>query len=178
MPISPRTISLPQSSLAWLLGAALLSLPSFAQAQTADAGDQPAAPVAAAPSTPAAAAPGATAPAATAPGTTPAADAVAALDLGDCPDNAVGLDQGKTFSCTCPALGEPAIVYGSDVYTPDSSICTAAVQAGVLQRSAAGSVTLQTIASPQVFKGATRNGIKSEAWAQPADAAFQFAPAK
>jgi hypothetical protein len=108
----------------------------------------------------------------------PAADAVAALDLGDCPDNAVGLDQGKTFSCACPALGEPAIVYGSDVYTPDSNICTAAVQAGALQRSAAGSVTLQTIASPQVFKGATRNGIKSEAWAQPADAAFQFAPAK
>ena len=100
------------------------------------------------------------------------------MDLGDCPDNAVGLDQGKTYSCACPALGEPAIVYGSDIYTADSNICTAAVQAGALQRSAAGSVTLQTIASPQVFKGATRNGIKSEAWAQPADAAFQFAPAK
>jgi hypothetical protein len=168
MSISPRTISLPQYGRALLLGAALLSLPSFAQAQTAAAGDQPAAPVTAAPSVPSAAAPG----------TTPAADAVAALDLGDCPDNAVGLDQGKTYSCACPALGEPAIVYGSDVYTADSGICAAAVQAGVLQRSAAGSVTLQTIASPQVFKGATRNGIKSEAWAQPADAAFQFAPAK
>ena len=168
MSISPRIISLPRNSRSLLLGIALLSLPSFAQAQTADAGNQPAAPVAAAPSAPAAAAPAAT----------PATDAVAALDLGDCPDNAVGLDQGKTYSCACPALGEPAIVYGSDVYTPDSNICTAAVQAGALQRSAAGSVTLQTIASPQVFKGATRNGIKSEAWAQPADAAFQFASAK
>ena len=41
MSISPRTISLPKNSLALLLGAALLSLPSFAQAQTAAAGDQP-----------------------------------------------------------------------------------------------------------------------------------------
>jgi LCCL domain len=173
MSISPRTMSLPKNSLALLLGAALLSLPSFAQAQTADAGDQPAAPATVAPSAPAA-----TAPAAAAPGMTPAADAVAALDLGDCPDNAVGLDQGKTYSCACPALGEPAIIYGSDIYTADSNICTAAVHAGARQRSSAGSVTLQTIASPQVFKGATRNGIKSEAWAQPADAAFRFASAK
>lgn len=164
MSISPRIISLPQCGRALLLGVVMTSLPSFAQAQSADAANQPAASgTAAAPSAPAAA---------------PAADATAALDLGDCPDNAVGLDQGKTYSCACPALGEPAIVYGSDVYTADSSICTAAVHAGALQRSAAGSVTLQTIASPQVFKGATRNGIKSEAWAQPADAAFQFAPAK
>jgi hypothetical protein len=150
--------------LALLLGFALISLPSFAQAQSADAGDQPTPPVTAAPSAPAA--------------TAPAADAVAALDLGDCPDNAVGLDQGKTYSCACPAVADPATVYGSDVYTADSSICTAAVHAGALQRSTAGSVTLQTIASPPVFKGATRNGITSEAWAQPADAAFQFARTK
>lgn len=155
MSIPPRTFSLPQYGRALLLGVALIALPAFAQAQSADATNQPAAP-----------------------GTPPVADAAAAFDLGDCPDNAVGLDQGKTYSCACPVLGEPAIVYGSDVYTADSSICTAAVHAGALQRSAAGSVTLQTIASPQVFKGATRNGIKSEAWAQPADAAFQFAPAK
>ena len=148
---STRTIFFQTASLALALGAGLVLLPTLACAQSTDATSQPAA--------------------------APTA-ASAALDLGDCPDNAVGLDQGKTYSCACPALGEPAIVYGSDVYTADSSICTAAVQAGVLQRSAAASVTLQTIASPQVFKGATRNGIKSEAWAQPADAAFQFVPAK
>ena len=159
--------------MALLLGAALLSLPSFAQAQTAAAGDQPTAPVTVAPSAPAA-----TAPAAAAPGTTPAADAVAALDLGDCPDNAVGLDQGKTYSCACPALGESAIVYGSDVYTADSNICTAAVPCRRAAAQCGGQRHPETIASPQVFKGATRNGIKSEAWAQPADAAFQFAPAK
>jgi len=153
---SPRIISLPPYGLALLLGFALIPLPSFVQAQSTDAGDQPTPPVTSAPSVPAA----------------------AALDLGDCPDNAVGLDQDKTYSCACPALGEPAIVYGSDVYTADSSICTAAVHAGALQRSTAGSVTLQTIASPPVFKGATRNGITSEAWAQPADAAFQFARTK
>jgi len=62
---------------------------------------------------------------------------------------------------------------------------SAAIKAAVLgttmpdgPRPPEGSVTLQTIASPQVFKGATRNGIKSQAWAQPADAAFQFTPAK
>jgi hypothetical protein len=141
--------------IALAFGAGLILLPHGAPAQSAST-DQPAAPAA----------------------TLTAPSAVAALDLGDCPDNAAGLDQGKTFACACPALADAATVYGSDVYTADSGICTAAVHAGVLQRGIAGNVILQTIASPQVFKGATRNGIKSEAWAQPADAAFQFAPAK
>jgi|SRR5882672_7255581 len=151
---SIRTIFLQTISLALAFGAGLALLPAVSRAQSADATSQPAAP-------------GATATA-----------APAALDLGDCPDNADDLGQGKTFTCTCPALADPSAIYGTDVYAQDSGLCTAAVHAGALKQDAAGSVVFQIVASPPVFKGTTRNGIKSEVWSKPADAAFQFTPAK
>ena len=106
--------------------------------------------------------------------TTPSANDAPALDLGDCPDNAEGLGQGKAYLCACPAQAETAPVFGSDVYAENSGICTAAVHAGMLKQDALGQVLFHVIVSPSVFKGATRNGVKSEVWPQPADAAFQF----
>jgi hypothetical protein len=146
---STRTIFPQTLSLALALGAGLILLPPVSRAQSTDANNQPA-----------------------------ATNAAAALDLGDCPDNADDLGQGKTFTCSCSALADPAPVYGTDVYTPDSGLCTSAVHAGALQQGAAGSVIFQVVASPPVFKGTTRNGIKSEVWPQAAEAAVQFAPAK
>ena len=70
---STRTIFPQTLSLALALGAGLILLPPVAQAQSTDANSQPA-----------------------------ATNAAAALDLGDCPDNADGLGQGKTFTCNCP----------------------------------------------------------------------------
>jgi hypothetical protein len=151
---STRTIFPQTLSLAVAFGAGLILLPPVSRAQSTDANSQPAAMAVA------------------------ATNAAAALDLGDCPDNADDLGQGKTFTCSCPALADPAPVYGTDVYTPDSGLCTAAVHAGALQQGAASSVIFQVVASPPVFKGTTRNGIKSGVWPQPADAAVQFAPAK
>jgi hypothetical protein len=151
---STGMIFLSARSLAPALLAGLVLLPALARAQSAEATSQPAAPSAA---------------------PTPAP---AALDLGECPDNADDLGQGKTYSCTCPALADPAPMYGSDVYAQDSGLCAAAVHAGVLKQDAAGSVIFQVVASPPIFKGATRNGIKSEVWPKPAAAAFQFVAAK
>jgi hypothetical protein len=148
---STGTIFLATKGLALALGVGLVLLPALARAQSTDATSQPAATATAAP---------------------------AALDLGDCPDNADDLGQGKTYSCACPALADPAPIYGSDVYAEDSGLCTAAVHAGALKQDTAGSVTFQVVASPPVFKGATRNGIKSEVWPKPAAAAFQFVATK
>jgi LCCL domain len=151
---STGMIFLSPRSLTPVLLAGLVLLSALARAQSADATSQPAAPSAASNPTP------------------------LALDLGDCPDNADDLGQGKTYSCACPALADPAPIYGSDVYAEDSGLCTAAVHAGTLKRDTAGSVSFQVVASPPVFKGATRNGIKSEVWPKPAAAAFQFVAAK
>lgn len=162
---STGTIFLPTTSLALVLGAALVLLPAIARAQSADASGQPAAPSRGDCS---------------GKSDDPNVQSMCAVtyELGDCPDNAADLGRGKTFTCTCPALADPAPVYGTDVYTPDSGLCTAAVHAGALQQGATGSVIFRIVASPPVFKGTTRNGIKSEIWAQPAEAAVQFAPAK
>ena len=106
--------------------------------------------------------------------TTTSANDAPALDLGDCPDDAGGLSQGKAYLCACPAQAEAAPVFGSDVYAENSGICSAAVHAGMLKQEVPGQVLFHVIASPPVFKGATRNGVKSEVWPQPAEAAFQF----
>lgn len=165
---STRTIFLPAISLLLVLGAGLVLLPAHPRAHAADASGQPAAAATTA-----------------AGGCSSKSDdsniqsgCAVAYELGDCPDNAAGLGQGKTFTCICPALADPASVYGTDVYTPDSGLCTAAVHAGALRQGAAGSVIFQIVASPPVFKGTTRNGIKSEVWPKAADAAVQFAPTK
>ncbi|NDH63282.1 MAG: hypothetical protein EBY18_16915 [Alphaproteobacteria bacterium] len=51
-----------------------------------------------------------------------------------CPADATALADGAKLSCIC-AAGTSGGVYGSDRYTADSAICTAAVHAG---RIAAG----------------------------------------
>jgi LCCL domain len=108
--------------------------------------------------------------------------APAALDIGDCPDIANGFEIGKTYACACPpsALADSSAgaVYGTLVYAYDSNICAAAVHAGALKAATAGRVSVQMVDSPPVFKGTTQNGVKSEVWASPSTAAFQFPPAR
>jgi LCCL domain len=105
-----------------------------------------------------------------------------ALDIGDCPDIAGGFEIGKTYACACPpsaSADAPAgSVYGTLVYAYDSNICAAAVHAGVLKAATSGRVSVEMVDSPPVFKGTTQNGVKSEVWATPSTAAFQFQPSK
>jgi len=50
-------------------------------------------------------------------------------------------------------------VWGSDVYTTDSSLATAAVHAGAVGMGQTGVVKVTIVPSPNVFAGTTRNGI-------------------
>jgi hypothetical protein len=52
-----------------------------------------------------------------------------------------------------------AVVWGTDVYTTDSQLATAAVHAGVLQPGQTGVVKVTLMASPLAFLGSTRNGV-------------------
>ena len=74
----------------------------------------------------------------------------------------------------CPANGTMQAVWGTDTYTDDSSICTAAVHAGLISTASGGRVTLQPVGAQQAFSGSTRNGVQTRdyaAW----PTAFRFA---
>ena len=73
----------------------------------------------------------------------------------------VSFETGKTYKFKCPSNGKEGTVWGSDVYTIDSSICNAAVHAGKLTMESGGSVTIELRPGESSYKGSTRNGIKT-----------------
>lgn len=64
-------------------------------------------------------------------------------------------------------------VWGTDVYTDDSSICLAAVHAGAIGR-AGGRVRVLATRGRQSYPGSTRNGVTSQAYGRWPNA-FSFA---
>jgi hypothetical protein len=61
----------------------------------------------------------------------------------------------------CPPNGGLETVWGTDTYTDDSSICTAAVHAGVINVEAGGAVSLQPVGAVQSYVASSRNGVPS-----------------
>ncbi len=73
---------------------------------------------------------------------------------------------GASFDFTCPALvGGDYMggIWGTDTYTDDSAICTAAVHAGIITTSG-GAVTIEIVAGQKGYSGSTRNGVTSDIW--------------
>jgi hypothetical protein len=69
------------------------------------------------------------------------------------------LDQ--EFSFRCPPNGKiQPLIYGTDRYTYDSSICTSAVHAGKIRTATGGDVTIKMI-GPSIYAGSLRNGVES-----------------
>jgi hypothetical protein len=71
----------------------------------------------------------------------------------------VRFESGKTYKFKCPAAGKESSVWGTDIYTLDSSICTAAVHAGKFALETGGPVTIELRPGESAYKGSTRNGI-------------------
>ena len=71
--------------------------------------------------------------------------------------------KGYTGSVTviCPEGGKPRDVWGTDSYTGDSSICSAAAHAGVITPAKGGPVTLLVTEGQRSYKGTSRNGVTS-----------------
>lgn len=69
---------------------------------------------------------------------------------------------GKVFHIR--TVGGMGPLWGTDVYTTDSSVAAAAVHAGVLRLGQAGVVKVRVVAPPPVFTGSTRNGVTSGAF--------------
>ena len=73
---------------------------------------------------------------------------------------------GKTVKLKCPAMTGASSVWGTDIYTTDSSICNAAVHAGKLKMESGGPVTIELRAGQSEYKGSTRNGVTTSDYAK------------
>jgi hypothetical protein len=88
-------------------------------------------------------------------------DKAAAADPGNL--TALQGQVGKTFrfKVTGAAAGS---VWGSDVYTTDSTLAKATVHAGVLKAGQTGVVRVKIVAPPATFEGSTKNGVTTSPW--------------
>jgi hypothetical protein len=68
---------------------------------------------------------------------------------------------GKTFWFRVTGAVNGSL-WGTDVYTADSSLAAAAVHAGVVKNGQTGVVKVTLVGSPQAFTGSTRNGVTSQ----------------
>lgn len=71
---------------------------------------------------------------------------------------------GEQFTYRCPAGGPAYPVWGTETYTDDSSVCTAAVHAGLITLEEGGEVTIVIEGAQDSFDGSQANGIISDHW--------------
>ncbi len=68
---------------------------------------------------------------------------------------------GATFTQDCPAGGTLGPVWGTDVYSDDSSICSAAVHAGRIIVGSGGPVLVFVQPARATYVGSARHGVTS-----------------
>ncbi len=85
-----------------------------------------------------------------------------------------GQPAGAPYACTCPADAPEGTVWGSDIYTADSNLCTAARHAGLPPAPAAIRVT--PMPGQPRYAGTSRHGITTNAY-EAYGASFALAPA-
>lgn len=67
--------------------------------------------------------------------------------------------QNTRVAFDCPAGGSLNNIWGTDIYTDDSSVCTAAVHAGLITFASGGRVTIETRPGAASYTRSSRNGI-------------------
>lgn len=74
---------------------------------------------------------------------------------------------GTRLTLACPSGGVLSDrVWGTDLYTDDSSVCTAAVHAGLITSAKGGTVTIEIRPGAAAYTGSTRHGAISEDYGQ------------
>ena len=71
---------------------------------------------------------------------------------------------GTSAVVVCPAGRGAQEVWGTNSYSDDSSICTAAVHAGFLPADQAGLVTIMIAPGQRAYPASTANGISTQRW--------------
>ena len=70
------------------------------------------------------------------------------------------------YDYECPASGLLYSVWGTEIYTDDSSVCSAAVHAGLITIEDGGTVTIEMRAGEPSYAGSEANGVISGEWGQ------------
>jgi hypothetical protein len=73
-----------------------------------------------------------------------------------------GANASTELTCECKAV-TPATVWGTSVYTQDSSICSAAVHAGAVAPSG-GQVSVKAAPGCAKYVGSAQNGVTTQSW--------------
>ncbi|MBL8682412.1 MAG: hypothetical protein JNK05_24815 [Myxococcales bacterium] len=68
---------------------------------------------------------------------------------------------GAVLTFECPPNGRAGVIWGTDTYTTDSSICTAAVHSGRVQLATGGVVQIQIAPGMPSYRGTLRGGVGS-----------------
>ena len=71
---------------------------------------------------------------------------------------------GQRFTIEIPPGGEPHAIWGTAIYTDDSSIGTAAVHMGLITFAEGGTVTFEIREGIDGYFGSTRNGVTSQSY--------------
>lgn len=71
---------------------------------------------------------------------------------------------GERITFSCPSTGSARTVWGTNIYTDDSSVCTAAVHDGVITVASGGTVTIEIRSGRSSYNGSLRNGVSSSNW--------------
>ncbi|MEL6614222.1 MAG: LCCL domain-containing protein [Bacteroidota bacterium] len=72
--------------------------------------------------------------------------------------------EGGTATYTCPPGGTARTIWGTDLYTDDSSVCTAAVHSGLITLASGGEVTIWLSEGADSFSASARHGIESNSY--------------
>ncbi|QYG95473.1 hypothetical protein HC251_09085 [Iamia sp. SCSIO 61187] len=76
-------------------------------------------------------------------------------------------DDGKRIAYLCPPDGDPsATVWGTGTYTDDSSVCAAAVHAGIINPIEGGRVIIEIAPGEESYEGTEANGVASQDYAE------------
>jgi hypothetical protein len=68
------------------------------------------------------------------------------------------------FECAAGGVGGP--IWGTGIYTEDSSICEAAVHAGIITRARGGTVIFELLGAQPSFRGSVQNGVASASYGE------------
>lgn len=71
---------------------------------------------------------------------------------------------GERFTFVCAANGVNGRLWGTSLYTDDSSICTAAVHAGLITVATGGNVTIEIRPGASSYQASTRSGVSSRSF--------------
>ena len=89
-----------------------------------------------------------------------------------CPFNIRALQGAGRLTCVCDPQNMSGTVWGSGTYTDDSSLCLAAVHAGIISL---GGGTISIVRTPGLgrYSGSSRNGVRTQSYG-PWSGSFRF----